>query len=313
MNSEKYQIPKLTADNYVDWIVKMKSVLKAKELYQLVLGKELTKVRGEDGRIIEINQSLRLDKAHALIITRVHSSISSRVCKDGANECPIKLWKNILKFGASKKEANMFKAWYRLLHLPLQSDNVQDFIFKFWDGVAVLQSLDATVDQTILGHIILMKIPHGLSHVRNSIIASATTSTSKVTYKSVLKMLDSQVKDNASVAHKPTVTNHASQSDEAEVLLTCPQGRHLPNNKSHTADQFFSIHPKLLTEYRKRKKEKEAAKAHLTTLSSPSMFNVEADNPTQSAAMNELVALFNTLPANLDNHSDGHKSDASLL
>ncbi|PLW52556.1 hypothetical protein PCANC_07692 [Puccinia coronata f. sp. avenae] len=96
MNSEKYQIPELTADNYVDWIVKMKSVLEAKELYQLVLGKELTKVRGEDGRIIEINQSLLLDKAHALIITRVHSSISSRVCKDGADECPLKLWKNIL-------------------------------------------------------------------------------------------------------------------------------------------------------------------------------------------------------------------------
>ncbi|PLW32397.1 hypothetical protein PCANC_20227 [Puccinia coronata f. sp. avenae] len=119
MSSEKYQIPELTADNYVDWIVKMKSVLKAKELYQLVLGKEPTKVCGEDGRIIEINQSLCLKKAHALIITRFHSSISRRVRKDGANECPIKLWKNILEFGVFKKEANVFKAWYRLLNLPL--------------------------------------------------------------------------------------------------------------------------------------------------------------------------------------------------
>ncbi|PLW18926.1 hypothetical protein PCANC_12829 [Puccinia coronata f. sp. avenae] len=112
MNSENYQIPKLTADNYFDWIVKMKSVLKSKELYQLVLGKEPTKVRGEDGKIIEINQSLCLNKAHALIITRVHSSIYGRVCKDGAEDCPIKLWKNILEFGASKKEANVFKVWY---------------------------------------------------------------------------------------------------------------------------------------------------------------------------------------------------------
>jgi hypothetical protein len=68
-STKKYQIPKLTSDNYVDWIVKMKSVLKAKELYQLVLGKEPTKVRGKDGKTIDINQSLCLDKAHALIIT----------------------------------------------------------------------------------------------------------------------------------------------------------------------------------------------------------------------------------------------------
>ncbi|PLW29423.1 hypothetical protein PCANC_24366 [Puccinia coronata f. sp. avenae] len=59
----------------------MKSVLKAKELYQLVLGKEPT--------------------------------------KDGGNNNPQKLWTNILEFGASKKEANVFKAWYLLMHLPL--------------------------------------------------------------------------------------------------------------------------------------------------------------------------------------------------
>jgi hypothetical protein len=68
-SSEKYHVPKLTADNFVDWMVKMKSVLKAKELYQLVLGKEPTKVRGKDGKVYEVNQLLRLDKAHALIIT----------------------------------------------------------------------------------------------------------------------------------------------------------------------------------------------------------------------------------------------------
>ncbi|PLW47661.1 hypothetical protein PCASD_04105 [Puccinia coronata f. sp. avenae] len=123
-SSEKYHVPKLTADKFVDWMVKMKSVLEAKELYQLVLGKEPTKVRGEDGKVYEVNQLLRLDKAHALIITWVHSSISGRVRKDGGNDNPQKLWKNILDFGASKKEANVFKAWYCLMHLPLQSNDV---------------------------------------------------------------------------------------------------------------------------------------------------------------------------------------------
>jgi hypothetical protein len=54
----------------------------------------------------------------------VHSSISGRVCKDGGDNDPQKLWKNILDFGASKKEANVFKAWYCLMHLPLQSNDV---------------------------------------------------------------------------------------------------------------------------------------------------------------------------------------------
>ncbi|PLW46086.1 hypothetical protein PCANC_11586 [Puccinia coronata f. sp. avenae] len=267
MNSENYQIPKLTADNYFDWIVKMKSVLKSKELYQLVLGKELTKVRGEDRKIIEINQSLCLNKAHALIITRVHSSIYGRV-----SGC----------------------------------------ISKFWDGVAVLQSLDSTVDKTILGHIILMKLPLDLSHVRNAIIASGTTSSVKVTYETFLKMLDSQTKADTSMLasgpHKPADI----PNDTAKALLTCPQGVHLPNNKSHTSDQCFSLHPELLTEFRKQKKERKNAKAHLAMLESPSLFNVEA-NPTQYDTVNKLVAFFNNLLANLDSHSDAHESEASLF
>jgi hypothetical protein len=312
-STKKYQIPKLTSDNYVDWIVKMKSVLKAKELYQLVLGKEPTKVRGKDGKIIDIDQSLCLDKAHALIITQVHSSISGCVRKDGAEDCPIKLWKNILEFGASKKEANVFKAWYRLMHLPLRYNNVSDFISKFWDGLATLQSLDVKIDKNVLGHILLMKIPPQLSHVCNSIIASGTSLSVKVTHETVLEMLDSQIKADTtlliSVPSKPAANTHI---DSAEALLTCPQGHHLPNNKSHTSNQCFSLHPELLTEFRKRKKEQEASEAHLTTVTSPSMFNAKA-NETQSDTVNDLVALFNNLPTNLDNHSDRHKSEASLF
>ncbi|PLW29424.1 hypothetical protein PCANC_24367 [Puccinia coronata f. sp. avenae] len=121
-------------------------------------------------------------------------------------------------------------------------------------------------------------------------------------------MLNSQVKANTTVALKKPVL----QTNKAKVLLTFPQGLHLPNNKTHSADQCFSLHPELLTEFCKRKKEQEAAKAHFAMLEHPSMFNVEANN-TQSDAVNKLVASFNTLSAELDNHSDGHKSEASLL
>ena len=203
-SSDKFHLSELTKDNYVDWVLKMKSVLKAKELYQLVIGKEPSKVRGEDGKIIEYDQSKRLDLAHATIITRVHSSVSGRVKKNSGYNCPKKLWTNILEFGASKKQANKFKAWYRLVHLPLQVDNVQQFISAFWDGIAVLESLDASIDEESLGHIILMKIPNELAHVRNAIIALGTLLSMEVTYETVLEMLDSQISaDSAPVQSKP--------------------------------------------------------------------------------------------------------------
>ncbi|PLW30546.1 hypothetical protein PCANC_25999 [Puccinia coronata f. sp. avenae] len=283
----------------------MKSVLKAKELYQLFLGKEPTKVRGDDGKLYDVDQSLHLDKAHALIITRVHSSISGCVCKDGGDDDPQILWKNILAFGASKKEANVFKAWYQLLHLQLRSENVQDFISKFWDGVAVLQSLDATVDKKILGHIILMKIPHNLSHVWNAIIASGTTSTSKVTYESVLEMLDSQVKadtSSISVQKKPA---ESIEINDATALLTernhCPPGKHL-KNATHLAARRFSLHPDLLKKYREQLNDRfKEAKAHLASAEDPVLGLTTAFSGLSSNALCD------------NNQTDGHKSLASLL
>ncbi|PLW32238.1 hypothetical protein PCANC_17996 [Puccinia coronata f. sp. avenae] len=281
-SSEKYHLPKLTAENFVDWMIKMKSLLKAKELYQLVLGKEPTKVRGNDGKLYDVDQSLRLDKAHALIITRVHSSISGRVCKDGANDDPQILWKNILAF-----------------------ENIQDFISKFWDGVAVLQSLDATVDETILGHIIQMKIPHNLSHVQNAIIASRTTSTSKVTYESVLEILDSQVKadtSSISVQKKPA---ESIEIDDATALLTehdhCPPGKHL-KTATHLAARCFSLHPNLLKKYREQLNGQfKEAEAHLASAKDPVLGLTTAFSGLSSNALDD------------DNQSNGHKSLASLL
>ncbi|KNZ47942.1 uncharacterized protein VP01_6026g1, partial [Puccinia sorghi] len=316
MDSEKYHVPELTADNFVDWVIKMKSTLKAKELYQLVIGKEPSKVRGEDGKIIDFDQSLRLDKAHALIITRVHSSISGRVRKNGGDECPKKLWTNILEFGSSKKQSNVFKAWYRLLHLPLQSNDVAGFISKFWDGVAVLQSLDVKVDEQVLGHIVLMKIPHDLSHVRNAIIASGTTTETKVTFEMVLEMLDSQVKADApgTILSKPVAVSSNNDNDSVSALLTqkCPQGRHLPS-ATHKSENCFSLHPEKLTEYRKFLKSKQEAEANLAMFDPPSTYNCEANN-NNPTTIDDLAKSLNDLPAHFSaSASDGHESEVSML
>ncbi|KNZ60425.1 uncharacterized protein VP01_1556g5 [Puccinia sorghi] len=308
---DKYLVPELTADNYVDWIVKMKSVLKAKELYQLVIGKEPLKGRGDDGKVTDLDHSLRLDKAHALIITRIHSSVSGRVRKNGGDDCPKKLWSNIIEFGASKKQANVFKAWYRLMHLPLRADNIQSFTSQFWDAIAVLQSLDASIDENILGHIILMKIPNELSHVRNSLIASGTSSLIEVTYEVVLEMLDSQSKaDSSGPAAKPSNDNHTID-DSATALLTqrCPPGKHIKSS-THSESRCFSLHPELLKKYRDQLNARiNDPEAHFTSVSPIDpvcgLTEGSADPTASLLAQAELLSL--------DEISDGHESECSLL
>ncbi|KNZ60620.1 uncharacterized protein VP01_1528g3 [Puccinia sorghi] len=309
---DKYQVPELTADNFVDWIVKMKSVLKAKELYQLVIGKEPVKGRGDDGKVVDLDHSLRLDKAHALIITRIHSSISGRVRKNGGDECPKKLWSNIIDFGASKKQANVFKAWYRLMHLPLRANNVQSFTSQFWDGIAVLQSLDASIDDNILGHIILMKIPNELSHVRNSLIASGTSSLIEVTYEVVLEMLDNQVKaDSTMPIANSTSKEDQAHDDSATALLTqrCPPGRHLASS-SHTASRCFSLHPELLKKYRDQLNDRiNDPEAHFTSVSS--IDSVHESSIASPDPFSSLLAQAELLT--VDEVSEGHESEVSLL
>jgi hypothetical protein len=313
--TEKYHVPKLTADNYVNWMIKMKSVLKAKELYQLVLGKEPTKACNSNGKLEDFNDSRRLDKAHALIITRIHSSISSQVHKNGGKDDPIKLWANIIKFGASKKQENIFKAWYRLLHLPLCSENVLGFISQLWDALATLQLLDAKVEDKILGHIILMKMPSDLSHVCNAITASGTSSVITVTHKTVLEMPDSQLKaDASSGVQKKSIKPHDSNAATALLTQKYPQGKHL-SSSTHSANNCFSLHPGKLVKYRKFLKAKQEAKAHLATFVPSSVYNakeVHSDHLSQS--VNDLVKSFTDLPADLaDYDSDGLESVASLL
>ncbi|KNZ50675.1 uncharacterized protein VP01_429g4 [Puccinia sorghi] len=243
---------------------KMKSTLTAKELYQLVIGREPSKARGDNGKILNIDQLLRLDKAHALIITRVHSSISSRVRKNGGDECPKKLWTNILEFGSSKKQSNVFKA----------------------------------------------------CHVCNPIIASGTTTDSKVTFESVLKMLDSQVQANSSVPESSRLAPAPSSVEEnsASAFLTqkCLQGRHV-SSATHTAKNCFLLHPEKLTKYQRHLKSKQEAEAHLAMFDPPSTYNVKATQ-SSSPTIDQLVASFHKLPARYSaSISDGHESEVSML
>ena len=316
---ERFQLPELNRDNFLDWVGKVSSVLRSKNLYDLVLDKE-EKRRDKKGQFIAKDKDPvrleRLNHAHAIMYTRIHSSLTSRLSQNGGKTCPIVLWSNIQAFGASKKKATTFKAWVKLNGLELRTDNIPQFITAYWDCIAALQSLDADIEPVSLGHAILAKMPAGLSHVRDSLIAAGSSSDTEVTYETVPDLLDSQLSSSAPVTKSIAAPPAPRFSDpgEASALLTqkCPSGRHLPS-ATHSADKCFSLHPELLTEYRKHMKAKLEAEAHLTTLLGPSMFNVEVVSPANSS-IDKLVESFDSLPANLASEgSDGYESEVSLI
>ncbi|KAI7952841.1 hypothetical protein MJO29_008472 [Puccinia striiformis f. sp. tritici] len=276
MNSnERFHLPELTRINFLDWEGKVISVLRLKDLYDLVLDKE-EKHRDEKGQFV-------------------------------AKE------KDPIPFGAAKKKANSFKAWYKLNHLELRTNNIAEFTSEYWNCIATLQSLDKVIEPASLGHALLAKIPASLSHVRDAIIAAGSSSELVVSHETVLDLLDSQLSAVIPDARPQTTSSLPRQSDpsEASALLTqkCPQGRHLPS-ATHTADNCFSIHPEKLIDFRKAMKAKQEAEAHLAMFVPPSTYNVEA---TQCQDNNDidLVNSFQALSSKFTkDDSDDHQSEA---
>ncbi|KAI9603931.1 hypothetical protein H4Q26_003540 [Puccinia striiformis f. sp. tritici PST-130] len=159
---ERFQLPELTRDNFLDWEGKITSVLRSKGLYDLVLDKE-EKRRDEKGQFVAKDKDPirleRLNHAHAIMYTRIHSSLTGRLSQNEGKTCPIALWSNIQAFGASKKKANAFKAWVKLNGLVLRADNIPQFTTDYWNCIATLQSYDAVIEPVSLGHSLLAKLP----------------------------------------------------------------------------------------------------------------------------------------------------------
>ncbi|KAI7961009.1 hypothetical protein MJO28_001498 [Puccinia striiformis f. sp. tritici] len=315
---ERYNLPELTRENFLDWEGKVESVLRSKDLYDLVLDKE-EKRRDEKGQFIAKEKdpvrTQRLHQAHAIMYTRIHASLTGRLSQNNGKKCPIALWSNIQAFGAGKKKANSFKAWYKLNHLELRADNITQFTTEYWNCIATLQSLDQPIEPQSLGHALLAKIPASLNHVRDAIIAAGLSSDVEVSHETVLDLLDSQLA--ATIPEAKPLARPAlrpSDPDEATALLTqrCPQGRHVPS-PTHSADKCFSLHPELLVEYRKLMKAKKDAEVNLAMFVGPSMYNVEVNNNRANDG-DDLIKSFGRLPADLlSDCSDGNESEVSLI
>ncbi|KAI8454363.1 hypothetical protein BY996DRAFT_6450469 [Phakopsora pachyrhizi] len=171
----------------------------AKKLYQLILGNHSDlPTRDKKGKFVNLSDILKekLDLAHSIIITHIDDSLLCQLAVDGGQDDPIKLWSNIIKFGSSNKQSNVFRAWMKIKSLQLRDDNISEFILSFYNCVSELRILKVAIDEENLAYDFLAKIPESLGSVRDSIITSGSTSSSPILFEAVLDTLDSYLKSN---------------------------------------------------------------------------------------------------------------------
>ncbi|KAH9471454.1 hypothetical protein Pst134EA_005354 [Puccinia striiformis f. sp. tritici] len=256
---KQQKLPLLTANNFLEWKFKMEAVLDGLGMSTMLSGE---KSRDAAGKFIADDPDLKI-QAKALIAPLIHGSLISTVTANGGDKDVVKLWANIMSFGSSKKEANLFRAYRNLESIVINPNNLAGSILQYRDAIAELKSLDQSPDERQTAHMILGKIPDSLASIRDAIISTGLSST-VVTYEVVLDMIDNKAKSQpvAPVQSKPTHSTHRAEngeSDAATALLAefCKNKTHDPN-ASHSAAQCFALHPELLDAYRARLKARKA-------------------------------------------------------
>ncbi|CAH7673125.1 hypothetical protein PPACK8108_LOCUS7990 [Phakopsora pachyrhizi] len=152
------RLPLLTQTNFFVWSIKISGVLRAKRLYQLILGNHSDlPTRDDKGKFVNLSDLLKkkLDLAHSIITTHINDSLLCRLAVDGGKEDPIQLWSNIVRFGSSNKQANVFRVWMKIKLLQLKDNNINSFILSFYKCVSELRMLDVAVDKENLAYDIL--------------------------------------------------------------------------------------------------------------------------------------------------------------
>ncbi|POW09108.1 hypothetical protein PSTT_07048, partial [Puccinia striiformis] len=264
---KQQKLPLLTANNFLEWKFKMEAVLDGLGMSTMLSGE---KSRDAAGKFIADDPDLKI-QAKALIAPLIHGSLISTVTANGGDKDVVKLWANIMSFGSSKKEANLFRAYRNLESIVINPNNLAGSILQYRDAIAELKSLDQSPDERQTAHMILGKIPDPWHRSHWSFLDRSHV-------RSCLGH-DRQQREVSTCRSCPVETDslHTQsrewQSDAATALLAefCKNKTHDPN-ASHSAAQCFALHPELLDAYRARlkaRKSENSPSSHFTAVVSP--------------------------------------------
>ncbi|MBW0505992.1 hypothetical protein O181_045707 [Austropuccinia psidii MF-1] len=142
--AEKY---KLSGSNFIDWKVRMKSILTFKKLYALATGTESTETAEERDKL----DPERLDLALKIICINCDVKIAAQFSSE-ANNDPTILWSSINKHYQPKTIQNQTTYLKRIFSTFLQKNKLKEALNKLLENTRRLCSLidDKTVKPSVL-------------------------------------------------------------------------------------------------------------------------------------------------------------------
>ncbi|MBW0482197.1 hypothetical protein O181_021912 [Austropuccinia psidii MF-1] len=131
--TEKY---KLSGSNFLDWRVRMKSILRMKKLYSLVMGTEDAEIAAERNKIDPDRKELALE----IICLNCDVKIAAQFSAE-ANDNPMLLWKSIDKFYQPKTVQNQTTYLSRIFSTFLPKAKLEEALNKLLENTRTLCSL----------------------------------------------------------------------------------------------------------------------------------------------------------------------------
>ncbi|MBW0482675.1 hypothetical protein O181_022390 [Austropuccinia psidii MF-1] len=131
--TEKY---KFTGSNFLDWRVRMKSILHMKKLYSLVMGTEDAEITAKRNKIDPDQKEL----AFKIICLNYNVKIAAQFSAE-ANDDPMLLWKSIDKFYQPKTVQNQTTYLSRIFSTFLPKAKLEEALNKLLENTRTLCSL----------------------------------------------------------------------------------------------------------------------------------------------------------------------------
>ncbi|MBW0497553.1 hypothetical protein O181_037268 [Austropuccinia psidii MF-1] len=278
--AEKY---KLSGNNFLDWKVRMKSILTFKKLYALATGTENAEIASERDKL----DPERRDLAFEIICINCNVKIAAQFSAE-ANNDPMVLWTSIDKYYQPKTIQNQTTYLKRIFSTHLQKHKLEETLNKLHENTRQLCSLidDKTVKPSIL---------------LDSVVAMWTIRNLPEEYKTIgelwlkkceIEKVTPSLKDTIEELHAYLVRTEEDDTTEKALAAQRNENQNKSKNRcsnnyhnplaQHSEEDCWKLHPE------KRPKFDKPIKALLARKSPPTISSFVLDSGATTSMVNQL-------------------------
>lgn len=145
------KLPVLRADNYSEWKIKITSLLKAKDLYDLCSEKPNEEVKD--------SYKYKLENEEAKTV--IYSSLDTKTTQStGSCEDAYDLWSKVCSYYEGSKDDLTGLALSRFMEISIQTgEKVSDFCGRFEIALTNLQATKFVIDMTLIVYVLCKSLP----------------------------------------------------------------------------------------------------------------------------------------------------------